>query len=79
MIDRAEQFLMEYGFEQNRVRIHGMMARIEILPKQFDKFMKDNIREDIYNYFKNLGFSYITLDILGFRSGSMNEELLWKK
>lgn len=79
MIDRAEQFLMEHGFEQNRVRIHGMMARIEILPKQFDKFMEDNIREEIYNYFKYLGFSYITLDILGFRSGSMNEELLWKK
>ena len=75
MVERAEGRLIESGFVQNRVRIHGMMARIEILPEQMEQFMKKEMRESIFAYFKELGFSYVTLDVAGFRSGSMNEIL----
>ncbi len=75
MVDRAEQLLLDRGFEQMRVRIHGTMARIELLPEQFEKLMKQEIREEITEKFREYGFSYITLDLQGYRTGSMNEML----
>ncbi|MBP5414204.1 MAG: ATP-dependent sacrificial sulfur transferase LarE [Lachnospiraceae bacterium] len=75
MVDRAEQYLLDLGFNQLRVRIHGNIARIELLPDEFDKFMKENIREDVYLRFKEIGFTYVTLDVKGYRTGSMNETL----
>ncbi len=75
MVDRAEQLLLDLGFHQVRVRIHDKIARIEILPEEFDKIMQEEIRKDIYEKFQTFGFSYVTLDLLGYRTGSMNEVL----
>lgn len=75
MVDRAEQLLLDLGFHQVRVRIHDKMARIEILPNEFTKLMEKETREMVYARFKSLGFSYVTLDLGGYRTGSMNETL----
>ena len=75
MVDRAEQLLLDMGFHQLRVRIHGKLARIELLPEEFGKFMQEDVRGKVYRELKVLGFTYITLDILGYRTGSMNETL----
>ena len=72
MVENAEDFLDELGLGQKRVRIHGdNLARIEVMPEDFEKIL--NAKEKINNYFRTLGFKYVTLDIQGFRSGSMNE------
>ncbi len=75
MVDLAEQLLLDLGFHQVRVRIHGTMARIEILPEEFEKLMKNDVHEEIYAKFKSYGFTYVTLDLMGYRTGSMNETL----
>lgn len=75
MVDKAEQLLLDLGFHQLRVRIHDKIARIELLPEEFTKIMDDKIRLQVYQEFKNIGFTYVTLDILGYRTGSMNETL----
>ncbi|MDR2355088.1 MAG: ATP-dependent sacrificial sulfur transferase LarE [Clostridiales Family XIII bacterium] len=75
MVDRAEQLLLDLGFTQLRVRIHGDIARIEIDPAEFPKIMTAENRERIYARFKEIGFSYTALDLLGYRTGSMNETL----
>lgn len=75
MIDQAEQLLMAMGFRQFRVRIHGQMARIEVLPEEFDKLMQRENRERIVTDFRNYGFTYVTMDLSGYRMGSMNETL----
>ena len=73
-IERAERFLKEeYGLRDLRVRHHGSIARIEVLPG--DMLLVVSKREELVRQFKSLGFSYITLDLLGFRSGSLNEVL----
>ena len=72
MVDRAEQLLLDKGFKQVRVRIHDKIARIEILPQEFDKIMQPEIREEIVNKFKSYGFQYVSLDLQGYRTGSMN-------
>jgi len=76
MVDKAEQLLIDLGFSQLRVRIHGEVARIELDPSEFDKFMKAEIRTEVYKKFKEYGFSYVALDIIGYRTGSMNEPIL---
>jgi uncharacterized protein len=75
MIDKAEQLLIDLGFKQLRVRIHGNMARIELEPSEFGRFMEDKIRLRVHEEFKKIGFDYIALDLLGYRTGSMNETL----
>lgn len=75
MVDRAEQLLLDFGFHQTRVRIHGNLARIEILPEEFKKLMEEEIRSEIVKKFKEYGFSYVTMDLQGYRTGSMNEVL----
>ena len=70
MVDRAEQFLIDRGFRQVRVRIHDRMARIEIEPEEFDRLIK--FRTDVTRIFKLIGFTYVTLDLQGYRTGSMN-------
>lgn len=75
MVDKAEQLLLDLGFHQVRVRIHGMMARIEIDPAEFDKLMQPETREKITRELKSYGFTYVTLDLMGYRTGSMNETL----
>ena len=75
MVDLAEQLLLDMGFTQLRVRIHGKLARIELLPREFDKFMEEETRLTVYQKLKEYGFEYIALDVLGYRTGSMNETL----
>ena len=75
MVDRAEQLLMDLGFSQFRVRIHSDVARIELFPEEFPKFMEENVRLAVYDKFKEYGFSYVALDLKGYRTGSMNETL----
>jgi uncharacterized protein len=74
-VDKAEQLLLDLGFTQVRVRVHGDIARIELDREEFPKLLAEETREDIYERFKAIGFSYTTLDILGYRTGSMNETL----
>ena len=73
MVDKAEQLLLDLGFHQLRVRIHGMIARIEVMPDEFEKLLQN--RTQIVTAFKGYGFSYITMDLQGYRMGSMNETL----
>ena len=75
MVDKAEQLLLDMGFHQVRVRIHGMMARIEIDPSEFAMLMEENNRVKITSEFKKYGFTYVSLDLMGYRTGSMNEVL----
>ena len=66
----AEKFLAEEGFGQLRVRVHGKIARLEVLPEEFPKLIKS--REKISARLKTLGFDYVTADLEGYRVGSMN-------
>ena len=75
MVDKAEELLLSLGFRQVRVRIHGNIARIEVLPQELSRIVQADIRTKIYAEFKALGFSYVTLDLGGYRTGSMNETL----
>lgn len=75
MVDKAEQLLLDMGFHQLRVRIHGDVARIELLPEEFPKFMAEDVRTEVYRRFKEYGFTYVSLDVIGYRTGSMNETL----
>ena len=70
-VDQAEDVLHHLGFREVRVRHHEQIARIEISPADFDRLLEN--RERIASNFKKLGFIYITLDLTGFRSGSLNE------
>ena len=73
MVDRAEQLLLDEGFHQVRVRIHGTLARIEVESGEFEKLLA--LREKIVTAFKSYGFTYVTMDLTGYRTGSMNEAL----
>jgi uncharacterized protein len=76
MVERAEDLLREQGFRQFRVRIHGTNARIELLPEDIPRMLDENIRKEIVDKLKRYGFNYITLDLEGYRTGSMNEVLV---
>ena len=76
MVAAAERMLRKKGLRQLRVRMTGEnTARIEVPTGDFSKVMEENFRRDTVTYLKQLGFIYITLDLEGFRSGSMNEAL----
>ncbi|GAE88628.1 ATP-dependent sacrificial sulfur transferase LarE [Acetivibrio straminisolvens] len=77
-VDKAEQFLIDLGFGQVRVRYHGNLARIEVKERDFERFLDKQIRNSVYTKFKELGFVYVSLDLIGYRTGSMNEELVNK-
>ncbi len=72
-VGAAEDFLRKNGFEVVRVRDHAGVARIEIMPDDMARFME--MRAAVVSELKRLGFSYVTLDLMGFRSGSMDEVL----
>ncbi|MCL2004752.1 MAG: ATP-dependent sacrificial sulfur transferase LarE [Planctomycetaceae bacterium] len=74
-IDLAEQFLLDNGFRQVRVRFHGNLARIETDEDGFQQLADRELRSLIYAEFKTIGFDYVALDLLGYRTGSMNETL----
>lgn len=72
-LEKAEAFIRDLGFIKFRVRDHSNIARIELMPEDFMAFIEK--RDQVIKEFKNLGFSYVTLDLEGFRSGSMDEGL----
>ena len=73
MVEDAEQFLIDMGFRAVRVRHHEDIARIEVNENMIDKFMDRTLRKKVYDKLKDIGFSYVTLDLKGYRTGSMNE------
>lgn len=73
MVESAENFLFDRGFTQLRVRMHGDLARIEVKPEEMDHLFA--LRKEVSAYFKTLGFDYITMDLVGYRMGSMDEVL----
>ena len=79
MVEEAEEYLKSRGFVQLRVRVHGRMARIELLKQDMAKAIDGS--DEIAKMLKAIGFDYVALDLQGFRSGSMNEgslkEVLW--
>lgn len=75
MVEKAEEILLDMGFYQVRVRIHGYLARIEIDLRQIAKLLDEKNRQYLYGEFKKIGFQYISLDLLGYRTGSLNEAL----
>jgi uncharacterized protein len=80
-IDRAkleqvatgEAFLRERGFRQVRVRHHGEIARIEVARDEMDRLLAPEMRRPVAERLRELGFRYVTVDLLGYRSGSLNE------
>jgi uncharacterized protein len=70
-IEKAEEFLLSLGFTQFRVRMHENLARIEITQDELEEAFRK--RAEISRHLKSLGFNYVTLDLEGFRSGSMDE------
>ncbi|MFB9275464.1 ATP-dependent sacrificial sulfur transferase LarE [Cohnella cellulosilytica] len=72
-LDQAEQFLLDLGFYQVRVRHHEEIARLELLPQDMGKAVMHH--EAISEKLQQLGFRYVTLDLKGYRTGSMNEAL----
>jgi pyridinium-3,5-biscarboxylic acid mononucleotide sulfurtransferase len=76
-IEKAEDFLLSLGFTQFRVRMHENLARIEIVQDELEEAFQK--RAEISGHLKSLGFDYVTLDLEGFRSGSMDEPYIRKK
>jgi uncharacterized protein len=72
-VEKAEQYLFDRGFTQVRVRHHGEIARIELLPAELPRLLDPALTADLYQYFRELGFQYTTADLSGYRTGSMNE------
>ena len=74
-IAQAEEYLHDIGIRQLRVRHHDTVARIEVEPQDFITLTNEDVREQVVRKFREIGYSYVTLDLQGFRSGSMNEVL----
>jgi len=78
-VGAAEDFLRSLGAGQLRVRHHGPLARIEVAPEEFAKLLAPGVREKILARLKKLGYLYVTIDLGGYRTGSMNEALSKKR
>ena len=76
MVDRAEAFLKTLGFSLVRVRHHGDIARIEVAPEEIGRFFLDGLVDRVVAHLKEIGYRYVTLDMQGYRSGSLNETFL---
>lgn len=74
-VDAAERFLRHKGFRQIRVRHYDHTARIEIAPAEFPRIFDKNLIAEVVAEFKRIGYKYVTLDLEGYRTGSMNEVL----
>lgn len=72
VVERAEQMLMDMGFGQFRVRVHGELARIEVPPEEFPVLLKPEHCQKLVQTLKEWGFTYVTVDLEGYRTGSMN-------
>ena len=78
-VDRAEQFLLDRGFSEVRVRVHGTVARIEVRPEERIRLVSEPLASEIDTRFKELGFLYVSADLLGYRTGSMNDTITQRK
>ena len=75
-IDAAETFMRDLGFRFFRVRHHDdRTARLEIGPQEIQRLFEEPLRNQIVDHLKKLGYVYVTLDLQGYRTGSMNEVL----
>jgi len=74
-VDRAEQLLKGLGFAQVRVRHHGAIARIEVPSENLPKLLTDGVPDVVVKELKQIGFTYVTVDLQGYRTGSMNDTL----
>ena len=74
-VDRGEEILREFGFREFRVRHHDKLVRLEISQSEMDRILRQDVFKELAARFRALGFKYVTLDLEGFRSGSMNEVL----
>ena len=74
-VAKAERFLKKSGITQVRVRHHDNIARIEVLEEDIPKLLEEKLRRETLSYFKKLGYSYVAVDLEGYRTGSMNEVL----
>lgn len=75
MVEQAEQFLLDLGFRQLRVRHHEDIARIEVASHERSRFFDEDLMDKVAEEFKKIGYKYVTLDMQGYRTGSMNEVL----
>lgn len=78
MVEQAEDYLHDLGFVQLRVRVHGAngeLARIEVTSDSVARLAADDVRQQVVEQLKHIGFTYVALDLAGFRSGAMNEVL----
>jgi uncharacterized protein len=74
-VGQAEEFLRGLGIGQLRVRHHRSIARVEVAPSDFSKLVRPSVRSKVVARLKRLGYTYVTLDLAGYRTGSMNEAL----
>jgi uncharacterized protein len=74
-VNRCERVLRELGFRVYRVRYHDELARIEVAPDEIEKLFRPDIREEILQRFKEAGFTYVSIDLQGYRTGSLNENV----
>lgn len=75
MVEKSEEYLLNLGFVGFRVRHHGDIARIELNPDQINMMLDENIRKKVVSKLKEIGFKYVSLDLEGYRTGSMNEAI----
>ena len=74
-VDEAEELLLGLGFSHVRVRHYGSLARIEIAPSEFEKLVRDGLRNSVIKEFQRIGFNHVTIDLEGYVQGKMNRDL----
>ncbi len=74
-VGQGEKLLRSLGFRQVRIRHHGEIARIEVLPQEMPRLLEPEVRSQIVEEIKKLGFNYVAIDLQGYRTGSMNETI----
>jgi uncharacterized protein len=79
MVRRAEKLLRDLGFRQLRVRHHDKIARIEVERSEIPRLIEDEMSRIVTDGLRAIGYSYVTVDLLGYRTGSMNEGFFKKK
>jgi len=79
MIYKAEKLLHELGFHQLRVRHHGNIARIEVERSELPRLIEEEMSRTVTDGLRKIGYTYVTVDLFGYRTGSMNESFFKKK
>jgi uncharacterized protein len=79
MIYKAEKLLRELGFRQVRVRHHDKVARIEVERSELPRLIEEDVSRVVTDGLRKIGYSYVTVDLMGYRSGSMNEGFFKRK